>query len=164
VTSPNYAFWQHYWRYLIVFPPPVVPSAFTYSFGVGVEVNLFAGHGSATFLSFVALGETPTFTGQELTVNNDGFPVAANLAAPTIRGVLNVNRSFLVQGGCVPAIALVMGVAAALAPDSEIVLSDNMPCFISPAATIDPETAVGPDALRGIVNFHYQPLPPETVP
>jgi hypothetical protein len=164
-TSGKAAIWLRNWKYLICFPPPVVKSVITYSFGVGVQVSLWGGQGSATFLSFVALGETANFAGQEIMVNNDGDPLVANLGAPLIRGVLNVQRSFLVGAGEVPAIALMMGVATALSADSEIFFSLNADCFICPAATIDPATAVGPQAERGMVNFHYQPLlPPASQP
>ena len=162
-TSDEAAIWLHNWNYLIVFPAPVVPSSFTYSFGVGVQVSLLIYYGSATFLSFIALGETANFTGQEITVNNDGYPLVANLVAPcaptTIRGVLNVQRSFPVGAGEVPAIALTTGVATALSPYSQFIFDDVGGCFICPAASIDPATAEGPIAERGIVNFHYQPLP-----
>jgi hypothetical protein len=157
-SSGNAAIWLHNWKYLIGFPAPVVTSVLTYSFGVGAQVSILGGHGTATFLSFVALGETVNFTGPEITVNNDGYPLVTSLnVPPPVRGVLNVRRSFVVRAGEVPAIALVVGVATALSPDSEIMFSDNTDCFICPAATIDPATAVGPLAERGMVNFHYQP-------
>lgn len=160
LTSGKAATWLHNWTYLICFPAPVVASVLTYTFGVGVRVDLLGGQGSATFLSFVALGETNNFTGQDIMVNNDGYPLVASLGAPEIHGVLNVRRSFLVEAGEVPALALMMGVATVLSPHSEIIFSDDTNCFICPAATIDPATAVGPQAARGMVNFHYQPLPP----
>ncbi len=167
MTSGNAAIWLHTWKYLIAFPAPVVKSVFTYSFGVGVQVTLWSGRGSGTFLSFVSLGETTSYTGPDdidMMVNNDGYPLVASLGAPSIQGVLNVQRSFLVGAGEVPAIAVVMGVATALSPNSEIVFSpQGGDCFICPAATIDPATAVGPLAERGMVNFHYQPLPPEAL-
>jgi hypothetical protein len=80
-TSGEAAIWLHKWKYLICFPAPVVASVITYSFGVGVQVVLWGGQGSATFLSFIALGETANFTGQEIMVNNDGDPLVANLGA-----------------------------------------------------------------------------------
>jgi hypothetical protein len=165
LTSGEAAIWLHNWKYLIVFPPPVVASVITYSFGVGVQVNISGGQGSATFLSFVALGETANFTGQEIMVNNDGYPLVANLdmGGPLFRGVLNVERSFPVGAGERPAIALMMGVSTALSPDSEVDFSNGQDCFICPAASIDPATAVGPLAERGLVNFHYQPLPLENL-
>ena len=164
VISGNAALWLHNWTYLIGFPPPVVTSVLTYSFGVGVQVSVLGGQGTATFLSFVALGETANFTSPEITVNNDGYPLVTSLnVPPPVRGVLNVRRSFVVRAGEVPAIALVMGVATALSPDSEVMFSDSRDCFICPAATIDPTTAVGSLAERGMVNFHYQPPPPESL-
>jgi len=164
-TSGEAAIWLHNWKNLIVFPDPVVPSSFTYSFGVGVQVSLLIYYGSATFLSFIALGETANFKGQEITVNNDGYPLVTNLVSPcaptTIRGVLNVQRSFPVGAGEVPAIALTAGVATALSTYSQFIFDDNGGCFICPAASIDPATAEGPE--RGVVNFHYQPLPLENL-
>lgn len=159
LTAGKAATWLHNWTHVICFPAPVVASVLTFSFGVGVQVDLWGGQGSATFLSFVALGETNDFTGQDIMVNNDGYPLVASLGAPEIRGVLNVQRSFLVEAGKVPALALMMGVATVLSPHSEIIFSDDTNCFMCPAATIDPVTAVGPIAERGMVNFHYQPLP-----
>jgi hypothetical protein len=163
VTSDRAAIWLHNWTYLIVFPAPVVKSVLSYSFGVGVQESVIGGLGSATFLSFVSLGEVASVSNQGITVNNDGFPLVTNIASPIERGVLNVHRSFLVGAEDVPAVALVMGVATALSPGSEIMFSNGRDCFICPAATIDPTTAVGPDPERGIVNFHYQPLPPDAL-
>jgi hypothetical protein len=163
-TSSKAATCLHTWKNLIVFPAPVVASVITYSFAVGVQVNFGGGQGSATFLSFLALGEAADFTGQEITVNNDGYPLVASLGAPSIRGVLNMQRSFLVGAGDVPAVALMMGVATALSPDSEIIFPEDGESFICPAATVDPATALGPQAERGVVNFHYQPLPLESLP
>jgi hypothetical protein len=162
VTSAKAAIWLHNWKYLIAFPAPAVTSVITYSFGVGVQINVWSGRGSATFLSFVALGETAIFTGPDIGENNDGYPLATNLAALSSRGVLNVQRSFLVGAGDVPVIALMVGVATALSPDSEISFSSDRETFICPAATIDPVTALGPLAQRGVVNFHYEPLQPKS--
>jgi hypothetical protein len=163
VTSGKAAIWLHNWKYLIAFPAPAVTSVITYSFGVGVQINVWSGRGSATFLSFVALGETAIYTGPDIVVNNDGYPLVGSLGALSNRGVLNVQRSFLVGAGDFPVIALMVGVATALSPDSEICFSPDAENFICPAATIDPTTAVGPLAERGMVNFHYQPLqPPKT--
>jgi hypothetical protein len=158
VTGGKAAIWLHNWSYLIVFPAPVMASVLTYSFGVGVQVTVLGGKGNATCLSFVALGESANFTGQEIGVSNDGYPLAENLGLPVTVGTLNVRRSFLVKGGEVPAVALMVGVAVALSADSEVALSTSTDCFICPAATIDPVTAVGPPAERGLVNFHYQPI------
>lgn len=164
LSSGNAAVWLHNWKYLIGFPAPVVTSVLTYSFGVGVQVSILGGRGTATFLSFVALGETTNYTGPEITVNNVGYPLVTSLDVPLpVRGVLNVRRSLVVRAGEVPVIALMVGVATALSPDSEIMFSDTRDCFICPAATIDPATAVGPMAERGMVNFHYQPPSPESL-
>jgi hypothetical protein len=95
-------------------------------------------------------------------MNNDGFPLVTNFSSGLTDGGLNVQRSFLVEAGDVPAIALVVGVATALSPDSEVMFTDR-DSFICPAASIDPATAVGPSTERGIVNFHYQPLSPESL-
>jgi hypothetical protein len=160
VTSGNAAVWLHNWHYLIGFPAPVVRSVLTYSFGMGVRVSVLGGRGASTFLSFIALGETANYSGPEITVNNDGFPLVTHFNSSITNGGLNVARSFLVEAGDVPAIALVVGVATALSPESEIMFSNDSNCFICLAASIDPATAVGPYAERGIVNFHYQPLPP----
>jgi hypothetical protein len=162
MTSSKAAIWLNTWKYLIVFPAPVVKSVFTYSFGVGVYVTLWGAIGSGTFLSFVSLGETTSYTGPDdidMPVNNDGYPLVASLGAASIQGVLNVQRSFFVGAGEAPAIAVVMGVATALSAGSAFAFTPNgNDCFICPAATIDPATAVGPPAERGVVNFHYQPL------
>lgn len=151
------AIWLHNWSYLIVFPSPMIASVLTYSFGVGVQLSVLSAKGNATFLSFVALGESANFTGQEIGVNNDGYPLAENIGMPVTRGVLNVRRSFLVQRGEVPAVALMVGVAVALSADSEVALCPGVECCICPGATIDPVT-LGPPAERGLVNFHYQPI------
>jgi hypothetical protein len=157
-SSGKAGVWLHNWKYLIGLPAPPVTSVLTYSFGVGVQVDILGGSGTATFLSFVAIGETTNYTGPDITVNNVGYPLVTSLnILPPVRGVLNVRRSLVVKGGEVPVIALMMGVATALSADSEVMFTDAADCFICPAATIDPATAVGPMAERGMVNFHYQP-------
>ena len=163
-ASGSAAIWLHNWTYLVLFPAPVVKSVFTYSFGMGVQVSVWGGQGAATFLSFLALGETGNYTGQNLTVQNDGFPLVTALNSPISKDGLNVRRSFPVEAGQIPAVCVVVGVAIALAPDSEIMLSPYADNFICLADSIDPATALGPNAERGLMNFHYQPLPPESLP
>jgi hypothetical protein len=162
--NPASGIWLHSWQYLIAFPPPIVNSVFTYSLGMGVRVVCFDAAGSATFLSFISLGEAANFTGQEIMVNNDGFPLVTNLLASTsTSGGLNVQRSFLVGPGESPAVALVVGVTTVLSKQSSVLLpNDAFGSFICLAASVDPATGLGPVAERGIVNFHYQPLPPRT--
>lgn len=159
-TRAKAELWLHTWQYLILFPRPVVQSVLTYSFGMGVQVDLMGGFGSATFLSFLSLGETPNLTLEGITVHHDGFPLITNFDhAPPEAGGLNVTRSFHVGAGELPAVGVVVGVAAGLSEYSEIYLSPGADNFICLAEAIDPATGIGPVNTRGLVNFHYQPLP-----
>jgi hypothetical protein len=155
--------WLHDWNYVISFPPPSVPSVLTYSFAVGVKVGIWGGQGDGTFLSWLSTGESANFTGQDIAVNNDGYPLARNLTDIPADGAasgLNVKRSLMVEAGDTPAVCLVVGVATALSPGSAITFHPE-DCFICPAASVDPATGLGRRPGLGIVNYHYQPLPPQ---
>jgi len=152
---PKEYFWLHSWTYLIPFPPAVTgrvdsaSSLFTYSIPVAINARatpdtLTVG---ATFWCFVAVGETPDFVGQEVWVNTiDSFPVVTQLPSnypePTyhISGESNVQRSFVVQGGHTPAVAVALGVVLAL-----------------DRAGVSIRSVIRTGNPIGVVNFRYQP-------
>jgi hypothetical protein len=152
---PKEYFWLHSWTYLIPFPPAVTgrvaspSSLFTYN--IPVAINAWATPDTLTvgaaFWCFVAVGETPDFVGQEVWVNTiDSFPVVtqlpSNFPEPTyhISGESNVQRSFVVQGGHTPAVAVALGVVLALDGGVSMV-----PSVIATGNPI------------GVVNFRYEP-------
>ena len=99
--QPAEHFWIHSWVYLIPFPAPAVNSIFTYSFLVPVEVAAVSASGGVTFWSFVSVGETPDFTGQEVVVNQVvSFPLVADLngRAPRSRGSVE-HPTLVFRGG-----------------------------------------------------------------
>ena len=150
-------FWLHSWIYLIPFPAPVVGSTFTYSFRVPIEVATITANGAITLWCFVSVGETPDFVGQEVVVNTvDNFPLVTDLSGPDeeVLGQTNVQRSFAVGGGQVPAVAVAIGVVVALESGAELRLEDGV-CFILPFSGV-----VG----DGVVNFRYDPTPPTLHP
>lgn len=127
----NY-FWLRNWKYLIPFPPPPGLSRLTYRFDVYAVFNLFGG-GEGQVMSFVSLGETPHLTtGTNVTVNIDGgWPVVADLAQPEpfynghygyVVGQVTVQRSFMVGGGQVPGVAVIVGAIGALPMMSDLAL------------------------------------------
>ena len=81
VGQPKEYFSLHSWTYLIPFPAPRLDSTFTYSLKIGVEVAGITMFTSAsmlptTFWSFISVGETSNFTGQDIAVNTPaGWPV-----------------------------------------------------------------------------------------
>jgi hypothetical protein len=146
-------FWLHSWTYLIPFPPPVVRSTFAYSFDVPIEVATLIANGSVTFSSFVSVGETPNFVGQEVVVNTlDSWPLATNLSGPCdeVLGQSNVLRSFVVEGGHVPAVALALGLVVALESGSEVQ-------FQEPVSFIYPWSSSLGVGGPGLVDFRYEP-------
>jgi hypothetical protein len=112
-------------------PFPTARSVFTYSFQVQVVacVTLLTGH--VMLSSFIEVGETPNFVGQD-------------------QGQVTVQRSFFVPGGQAPAVAVALGVVSVQSPISEVRLDDPYQSFIS---TGD----VGPSGPLGIVTFSYEP-------
>jgi hypothetical protein len=147
-------FWLQNWSYVIPFPAPVVESVFTYSFKVLVQVATVIVDGSALGWSYVSVGETANFTGQELAIDTGGgFPlVEVDLNPPNglVQGQSAVQRSFVVGAGHVPAVAVVVGFAAGLSRSGEIVFDDQQDCFILPGSDAGGE---------GVVGFRYDPLP-----
>jgi hypothetical protein len=148
--QPKEHFWLHSWVYLLPFPAPVVESTFTYSFIVPIEVATVTASGGVTLWSFVSVGETPDFAGQEVVVNKVvGFPLVADLNAPSqeVLGQSNVQRSFVVNAGHVPAVAVALGVVAALESGAELHIQDDV-SFILPGRLVG----------DGLVDFRYDPI------
>jgi hypothetical protein len=160
--------WLHNWYYLILFPAPVVTSTFTYDFKVEFLADIYrAGFGNVTLLSFISVGETANFVDQDVPVTTDvGWPMVADLTQSYsaddsqyngiygyLQGQSSGMRSFVVEGGQVPAVAVVLGVASAQSMMSEVRL--NFPVQ-------DEDGYIYPGSNgAGLVNFHYAPLPPE---
>jgi len=151
----------HSWTYLIPFPPPTITSVFAYDVKVGVEVSIASATGPSilptVFWSFVSVGETANFTGQEVVVNTPvGWPVIADVSpypdyAFQFIGQSRVQRSFLVQDGHVPAIALAVGVGLNIESGAEVM-------FDAGTSIIIPGANPGGGNIRyGVVDFHYQP-------
>ena len=116
---PKEYFWLHSWIELIPFPAPAVHSTFTYSFPVPVLVEVPDASGAVTLWCFVSVGETPNFVGQEVVVNTvDSWPLVVDVhespSGQDYQGQSNVHRSFVVQGGHVPAVAVALGIVVAL--------------------------------------------------
>ncbi len=156
--------WMQSWNHLIHFPPPAERSVFTYSFQVQVvaSVTLLTGH--VMLSSFIEVGETPNFVGQDLVADTDvGTSLSVDLTQPYyanlsqyngysgfVQGQVTVQRSFFVPGGQAPAVAVALGVVSVQSPISEVRLDDPYQSFIS---TGD----VGPSGPLGIVTFSYEP-------
>ncbi len=129
----NY-FWIRSWKTLIPFPPPTGLSRFTYRFDASAFLSVFGG-GEAYVWCFVSLGETSNLSqGTDVTVNIDGgWPLMADLSQPgqtpeqqyngaygSFYGQTTVQRSFMVGASHVPGVAVVVGVIAAMAMQTEI--------------------------------------------
>jgi hypothetical protein len=127
----NY-FWLRNWKYLIPFPPVSGLSRLTYRFDVDVLVSLHFSGGEGNVMSFVSLGETPNLTtGTNVTVDIDGgWPLMADLTQPDpqgyngsygfVQGQVTVQRSFMVAGGHVPGVAVIVGAIGALSMQSDV--------------------------------------------
>jgi hypothetical protein len=152
-------FWLQNWTYVIPFPAPAVDSTLTYSFPVSVQVATVIVDRIALGWSYVSVGEATHFTGQEIRVDTGAaFPlVEADLNPPNglINGSATVQRSFVVPGGSVPAVAVLVGFAAGLERHGEVIFDDALDCFI----------LIGTDAeCERVVDFRYDPLPPVALP
>ena len=127
-------FWIHNWTYLVPFPAPAITSTFTYSFDVTALADIFLLSGPATLICFASVGETANFTGQDVPVTTDaGWPLNYDLTQPSatggnlyngsygsITGQVTVRRSFTVQGGHTPAVAIVLGAISCQAMQTEV--------------------------------------------
>jgi len=124
--------WLRNWKYLIPFPPPPGLSRLTYRFDVYAFFSLRQLGGRGNVMSFVSLGETPNLTtGANVNVDIDaGWPVLADLTQPGptynnygyLSGQVTVQRSFMVGGGHVPGVAVVVGAVGALSMMAGVVL------------------------------------------
>jgi hypothetical protein len=151
----------HCWVYLVPFPPPVVASTLTYSVTVGgwTTIDHASGLGlqPTTFSSWTGVGETSNFSPQtQITADTFlGFTVSERLGYPDYAyqfpSKLSVQRSFDVQGGHTPAIALVVGVGLSMESGAEVIFGrgDSM---------IMPGSVVGGSYRNGCVQFHYAPI------
>lgn len=157
----NY-FWVRNWKYLIAFPPPSVLSRFTYSFNVDALVSIFFDGLDATAMVFVSVGETANLmTGNDVVVDIPaGWPLMADLTQPTafyngrygdIEGSqVTVQRSFMVQGGHFPGVAVVVGIIGGLAMGTRAVAF-----AVDQYSVIAIYTGDNP----GRVAYHYEPEP-----
>jgi hypothetical protein len=152
--SPNGHEWVHQWYYVIPFFAPEVPSTFTYTLDVSVQAATAFVVEPASLFTVVSVGETNTFTGQDLDVDTIvGWPLAAvavNSMTDYARGSVRVRRSFAVGANQKPAVLLVVAFAAFLPEDHSEILFDPYQTFIAPGV----KTGVSP----GLIQYSYEPL------
>jgi hypothetical protein len=124
-------FWLHNWQVLVPFPAPTGPSRLTYQFNAGVTFEIFSG-GIGTLMSFVSVGETANLTGPVAVTADAGWPLIADLSQPgpsyngsygSLSGQTNVQRTFAVGAGHIPAVAIVVGAVVGLPMQSEVQLT-----------------------------------------
>ena len=155
--------WLHNWKYVVPFPAAASRSLLRYRFDVAVNLSVSREHQPVDFLSFVSLGEEPNLNlNSSIDVDIDaGWPLVADLTVPEPNtnyngyygwriGRLTVQRSFYVSGGSIPAIAVIVGVAA--------VLGHRAHCdfrFAGPASTT-PQSADG--GVEGRISYNMVPL------
>src|SRR6266851_4793627 len=156
-------FWLQNWSYLVPFPPPVVDSTLTYIFDVSVQVETDLVDHTAFGWQYVTVGETTDILTQGFVVDiGAAFPLSmvhleGDPALPgLIRAQATVQRSFQVgAGNVVPAVAVLVGFAAELQRQGEVVF-DDQDCFILTGRR-DP-------CGDGLVDFRYDPLLPPALP
>jgi hypothetical protein len=149
--------WEHNWHNLIPFPAPVVASIFTYTIDVYALVSSSLVLGFTSFWSYVYVGEASNFVGQQVpALTEAGWPLVVidNFDGNGLDKV-TVQRSFFVDAGHVPAVALVLGVIAGLEKRAEILFNPSAACWLLPGSFS------GGYEGGGIVHFRYDPLPPE---
>ena len=154
---PKEYFWLHSWIELIPFPAPVVHSTFTYSFPVYVGIEVYDASGAVTLWCFVSVGETADFVGQKVVVNTvDSWPLVIDVNESSFfpqsyQGQSNVQRSFVVEAGHVPAVAVALGIAAALESGAGVSFYDAF-MYMGERTNVFGQ--------GDIVNFRYDPTPP----
>jgi hypothetical protein len=152
--SPNGHEWVHQWYYVIPFFAPDVLSTFTYTLDVAVQAALVWVVEPAFLFTVVSVGETATFTGQDLEVDTIvGWPLAAvavNSMSDFARGSVGIRRSFVVGANQRPAVLLVVAFAAFLPERRSEVVFDPYQTFIAPGL----ETGVS----KGLIRYSYEPL------
>jgi hypothetical protein len=125
--------WLHSWKYLVPFPPPPVESRLTYRFEVYATSWIeFTGdpRRQGMAMAFVSVGETGSLTvGHDVVPNiGAGWPFVQDLTQPGgaynghsgfISGWVPVQRSFIVPGKHVPAVAVVVGAIIGLSMMSQ---------------------------------------------
>lgn len=151
--------WLRNWKYLVPFPVASAKSVFTYRFDVAVNLSVARDVQPVDFMSFVSVGEERNLTpSSSVEVDTGaGWPLIADLTKPDTHynghygwlfGRATVQRSFMVQAGSIPAVAVVLGAVA--------ILPARAGCWFNFAgpASIVPEDAKGNE---GRVSFHYLP-------
>jgi len=161
-------FYLHNWLYIVEFPAASVTSTFTYSFNVQAFAYIWKPYGSAMLYTFVSVGESANYTGQEITVNADGgWPIVLDLSPPdfqngsiyngfypgSIVGSANVQRSLTVEGGQRPGVAIVVGVVTAQSSESAVLFE------LPGEGTGGALTISSSQGQLGLVSFSYNPLP-----
>jgi hypothetical protein len=161
-------FFLHNWLYIVEFPAAIVRSTFAYSFNVQAFAYVWKPYGNAMLYTFVSVGESANYTGQEITVNADGgWPFIVDLAQPDfqngslyngfypgwIEGSATVQRSLVVEGGQRPGVAVVVGVIAAQSSESAVL-------FDLPGEGTGGSLSISsPQGQPGLVNYSYSPMP-----
>ena len=112
-----------------------------------------------TFWSFISVGETSNFTGQDIAVNTPaGWPLIVDWPdAPYSTdyiGQSTLQRSFVVNGGHTPAVALVVGAVMALESGAEMHFDNGGVCLFQMGANVPPNGYF----KEGVANFHYDPI------
>jgi hypothetical protein len=152
--SPNGHEWVHQWYYVIPFFAPEVLSTFTYALDVSVKATTIQVVEPASLFAVVSVGETASFTGQDLDVDTIvGWPLAAvavNSMTSVTQGSVRVRRSFAVGASQKPAVLLVVAFAAFLPEDNAAILFDPYRTFIAPGL----QTGVSP----GLIQYSYEPI------
>jgi hypothetical protein len=142
-----------YWCYLVPFPMASRRSIFTYSFDVTAQVVSGSVSGTGAVYSHVALGETADYQGQTgLGLLIDGPSLASedwyeNKIGFKAKGIVHVQRSFVVAPGKSPAIEIGLGVLVNEEPNSQLWLDDSGNCYLIPSS----------DGVEGRVNFRFDP-------
>jgi hypothetical protein len=157
-------FWLHTWQVIVTFPPPSTASYLSYQFSVDAEFSLFdSGHGK--LMSFVSVGETPNLDDPFAVSTDVGWPVNADLSETSdtydggygsISGQLNVQRTFAISQGKVPAVAIAVGAVVGLPVNTTANLS---------AAEAGGDSAISiTGAYPGGIAYHVVPISgPETL-
>jgi hypothetical protein len=156
--------WLRNWKYLVPFPPPTYRARFTYQFEVIARASLFNESDPATFMSFVSVGEEADYTvGSDITVDTDaGWPLVADLTVSNLEtgwysgrygylaGRSTLQRSFMVDAGDTPAIAIVVGAIGIISR------LGNTTYFFGGTgySSITPQDESG---IEGRIAFHYVP-------
>jgi hypothetical protein len=160
-------FWQRNWLFVVPLPVPSWQSLLTYRFNYQVAFSPTVSGDSAFGLGTVSVGEVVDLLpgANVIPITEVAWPVDADLDLPTSRyngrngtifadGI--VQRSFHVEAGRTPAVAVVVGATIGTSSTTEVIIDDGPELGESFFNLVGPDSLLNPFEFPRMA-FHYEP-------